>query len=205
MNSDAIRKRTAEIMSDSVEIPYEPGYRLHHGERSERLSMQIADAEKLVVDREIVALGALMHDLGKSSCLPGESHAVRGAKMVREIFADLMTPDELVQVAEIVEHHYERPNGKWYDGKEKPSWNHEILIIQDADVLDHFGIPGIWLSLHWAVHKKLSPARAQQEWFDSEHRETWRQEARRSLNFDTSRRMLERRLAEMDDFFQRLA
>lgn len=205
MNSDAIRKRTAEIMSDSVEIPYEPGYRLHHGERSERLCMQIADAEKLAVDRESLAIGALVHDLGKSSGDTGESHAVRGARMVKEMFADLMTPDELVQVAEIVKHHFERPNGKWYENKEKPSWNNEILILQDADVLDHFGIPGIWLSLHWAVHKKLSPARAQQEWFDSEHMVAWRQEARRSLNFETSRHLLDLRIAEMDDFFSRLS
>ncbi len=205
MNADAIRKRTAEIMSGIVEIPYEPGYRLHHGERSERLCMQIADAEKLAVDREILAMGALMHDIGKSGCGKGESHAVRGARMVKEMFADLMSPEELAKVAGIVEHHFERPNGKWYAGKEKPSWNNEILIVQDADVLDHFGIPGIWLSMHWAAYRKLSPALARHEWFDSERMVAWRNESVRSINFEASRRLLDLRIAEMDDFFRRLA
>ncbi len=204
MNSDAIKKRTVEIMADTIELPYEPGYRLHHGARTATLCMEIADTEGLTVDREALALGALMHDIGKSSCSLGESHGVKGAQMVKELFADLMTPDELAKVAEIVEHHYERPNSKWFASKAKPLWSTEILIMQDADILDHFGIPGIWLSMHWAVQKKFSPAIARQEWFDAPRMVTWRNEARRSLNFESSRLNLELRLAEMNAFFQRL-
>ena len=205
MNCDAIKKRAVELMADTIELPYEPGYRLHHGERTATLCMEIADAEGLTVDREALALGALMHDIGKSSSALGESHGVRGAHMVKELFADLMTPDELAKVAEIVEHHYERPNSKWFASKAKPVWNTEILVVQDADVLDHFGIPGIWLSMHLAVQKKFSPALARQEWFEAPRMVTWRADARRSLNFESSRRSLELRITEMNDFFRRLA
>lgn len=205
MNTDAIRERAVALMADTIELPYEPGYRLHHGGRTATLCMEIADTEGLTVDREALALGALMHDIGKSSAALGESHGVRGAQMVKELFADLMTPDERTKVAEIVEHHYERPNSRWFANKAKPLWSTEILVVQDADVLDHFGIPGIWLSMHWAVQKKFSPVLARQEWFEAPRMVTWRADARRSLNFEISRRLLELRIAEMDDFYRRLA
>ena len=71
-------------------------------------------------------------------------------------------------------------------------------------LLDHFGVPGIWLTLHWATHKNFTPSQTITEWFTSEYMCSWRREARRSLNFQTSRRLLELRIAQMDDFFRRL-
>lgn len=204
MNIEAIRARAVEMMAKTPETPCEPGYRLNHGRRTETLSLEIADAEKLSVDRDTLAMGALLHDIGKGSCAEGESHADRGAQIVRDTFADLFNPEELLNVAEIIAHHNERPNSKWYEGKEKPVWNLEILLVQDADVLDHFGTPGIWLSMHWAVYKNFSPAESVEQWFSSDYMSSWRQEARQSLNFRTSRRLLELRIAEMDAFFRRL-
>jgi len=204
MNIEAIRARASEMMAKTPEVPCEPGYRLNHGRRTEILSLEIADAEKLSVDRDPLAMGALLHDIGKDSCVKGESHAECGAHILRDKFADLMSPDEIFNVAEIIAHHYERPNSKWYEGKEKPVWNLEILLVQDADVLDHFGTPGIWLSMHWAVYKNFGPAESVEQWFSSDFMCAWRQEARRSLNFRTSRRLLELRIAEMDAFFRRL-
>ena len=186
------------------EIPYEPGYRLNHGKRVEALSMQIVEAEALDVNRECLAIGARLHDIGKGDD-KFEPHGIRGARWVRERFADLLSPEALEQVADIVEHHYERPKSKWYIGKEKPTWNTEILIVQDADVLDHFGMSGIWISLRWSAHHHHSPAETKATWFDSERKINWRKEARKSLNFDTSRHILETRIAEMDAFFHRLA
>ena len=92
--------------------------------------------------------------------------------------ADLMDAEELEAVAQIVLHHYDRPNSVWFEGKEKPEWTPDILLVQDADVLDHFGVPGIWLTLHWATHKNFTPSQTITEWFTSEYMCSWRREAR---------------------------
>ena len=204
MNAEAIRTRAVAMMTGKPEPPCEPGYRLHHGQRVETLALEIAEREKLDVCRERLAIGALVHDIGKPGCAKSESHAVKGAEIVRSDFADLMDAEELEAVAQIVLHHYDRPNSIWFKGKEKPEWTPDILLVQDADVLDHFGVPGIWLTLHWATHKNFTPSQTITEWFTSEYMCSWRREARRSLNFQTSRRLLELRIAQMDDFFRRL-
>ena len=204
MNTEAITARAVDRMSAIPEIPCEPGYRLHHGARAQKLALEIAEAEGLTVDRDALAMGALLHDIGKGGCPENESHAYRGAAIIQEAFRDLMDDTEREAVSEIVAHHYERPLSKWYADKEKPVWNNEILLVQDADVLDHFGIAGIWLALHWAAHKQFTPDQTIQEWETSAYMCAWREEARRSLNFKTSRRLLELRIAEMDDFFRRL-
>lgn len=204
MNAEAIRTRAVAMMTGKPEPPCEPGYRLHHGQRVETLALEIADREHVAVDRDRLAVGALVHDIGKAKCNPEASHAVKGAEIVRAEFADLMDAADLEAVAQIVLHHYDRPNSIWYEGKEKPEWSQDILLVQDADVLDHFGVPGIWLTLHWAAHKAFTPAQSINEWFTSEYMCSWRREARRSLNFQTSRRLLELRIAQMDDFFRRL-
>lgn len=204
LNLEAIHQRAEAIMGDVHEIPYEPGYRLLHGKRTEVLCMQIVEAENLDVNRDCLAIGARLHDIGKTGD-KFEPHGVRGALWVREKFADLMSPDALAQVAEIVEHHYERPNSKWYTEDNKPTWNTEILVVQDADVLDHFGMPGIWISMRWSAYHHRSPAETRAAWFDSKSKHNWREEARKSLNFDASLPMLEARIAEMNDFFNRLA
>ena len=204
MNTEAIRTRAVAMMTGKPEPPCEPGYRLHHGQRVETLALEIAEREKLDVDRAGLAMGALLHDVGKADCNKDESHAVKGAAIVREQFADLMDAAELEAVAQIVLHHYDRPNSIWFEGKEKPVWSQNTLLVQDADVLDHFGVPGLWLTLHWATHKQFTPSQTINEWFTSEYMCSWRREARRSLNFQTSRRLLELRIAQMDDFFRRL-
>ncbi|MGI5870120.1 MAG: HD domain-containing protein [Kiritimatiellia bacterium] len=204
MNIEAIRARAVEKMTGIPEPPCEPGYRLHHGQRVEALALDIAQREKLDVNRDHLAIGALLHDIGKATTRENESHGEKGADIVRAEFADLMDADDLEAVAQIVLHHYDRPNSIWFDGKDKPAWPKEILIVQDADMLDHFGVPGIWLTLHWAAHKDFTPARTNTDWFTSEYMCSWRREARRSINFTASRRMLELRIAQMDDFFRQL-
>lgn len=203
LNLALIHEQARRLMGRAEEPPFEPGYRLHHGIRVEALSLDIAEAEALAVDRDILAVGARLHDIGKSDGT-SDGHGVRGAAIVRDRFADLLPGSACEAVAAIVQHHYERPNSKWYVGRAKPSWPTSILAVQDADVIDHFGLPGIWIALHRATQQGRSPDETRADWFETAHQSSRRIEARQSLNFASSRRMLELRIAEMDDFFRRL-
>lgn len=204
MNMSELERRADEIMSGASEPPYEPGYRLHHGRRTAALCAQIAETENIDCDRDILHAGALLHDIGKFACPEGVGHGPHGAGIFLDKFAGIAPRADLEAVAKLIAHHYDRPNSKWFEGKAKPSWPPDILALQDADVLDHFGMPGIWLAMHWAMHRHLSPAKTAENWFESDYMNGWRTEAARSLNFNCSRTLLASRIAEMDDFFRRL-
>lgn len=62
-----------------------------------RVALRIADESSIPVDRELVRMGALMHDIGRART-HGIEHAVVGAEMARE-----MGMDE--RIARIIERH----------------------------------------------------------------------------------------------------
>ena len=202
MQTDTVLSRVRLIMANAHEFPCEPGYRLHHGERVARIAADICAVENIAADAQELFFGALMHDIGKAGCPKGVSHSVHGADIVGRHFADLLTPDESSRIREIVAQHCCRPKSKWYEGREKPAIKPEILAVQDADILDHFGASGIWLSLHWAAAKNSSPAETAAYWFDSPQSNEWRAESERSLNYGYSRATLEKLVAEMNAFFR---
>ena len=203
MNRDFMLSRIRLIMANTYEFPCESGYRLHHGERVAKLAADIRDMENLAVDSTAMHFGAIMHDIGKAGCPKGVSHAVNGAKIVERNFADILSREESAAICEIIARHCDRPNGKWRCGQEKPVLKPEVLAVQDADVLDHFGAQGIWISLHWAAAKNSSPIETARYWFDSQQSNDWRAEAERSLNFESSRATLKTLETEMNDFFQK--
>ena len=85
MNTEAITARAVDRMSSIPEIPCEPGYRLHHGARAQKLVLEIADAERLTVDRDVLAMGALLHDIGKvPDDEPELPHAILGMKLAEK-------------------------------------------------------------------------------------------------------------------------
>jgi uncharacterized domain HDIG len=190
-------------MANTYEFPCEPGYRLHHGERVAKLAAEIRDMENLAVDSCAMRFGAIMHDIGKAGCPKGVSHAANGARIIERNFADILSREESSAISEIVARHCDRPNSKWYAGRDKPALKPEILAVQDADVLDHFGPSGIWLSLHWAAAKDASPLDTARYWFDSQQSNDWRAEAERSLNFESSRATLKTLVAEMNEFYRK--
>jgi len=190
-------------MANVHEYPCEPGYRLHHGERVANLAASICETEGIAHDPVTMRLGAIMHDIGKCACPKGMSHATHGAEIVASHFADLLSPDEMSAICEVIARHCDRPRSKWYEGHAKrPTVKPHILAVQDADVLDHFGPSGIWLSLHWAMVKNSSPAETARHWIESHQSQDWRAESRQSLNFDSSRIVLDKHIAMMDGFYR---
>jgi len=203
MTSSSVLARVRLVMANVHEFPCEPGYRLHHGERVADIAASICETEGIANEPLILRLGAIMHDIGKNACPKGVSHAANGAKIVETHFADLLAPEEMSGICEIISHHCDRPKSKWFDSRVKAiAVKPHILAVQDADVLDHFGPSGIWLSLHWAAAKNSSPEETARYWFDSPQSNDWRAESRQSLNFESSRVTLEKHIMMMDAFYK---
>ena len=190
MYVDKIVSWGTEKMKFTDEAPLETGYRYYHGLRTAKLAVALADGMGLEVGHELLYVGGFLHDVGKAG-YRGPDHGPRGAELIRSEIPHLFSISELELVLSMVSNHYMRPNSKHFDGKEKPVLPAEVLLIQDADTLDHFGCNAVWLGYHWSVHH----TRNQQETIDFYNTDDlfWRQSALNWLNYDLSRQELAHR------------
>lgn len=185
------------LMIAADEFPLEPGYRYFHGLRVAELARRLAENMTLQVDKHSLYIGGFLHDVGKAG-YKGPNHGPRGAELVRREIPHLFEPAELELVCNIIGNHYMRPLSRHFAGKEKPSFADEVLLVQDADTLDHFGFNGIWIAFHWGAKEGYS-----QEMMLKRHHEVdaeWRREAETTLNFELSKRELACRIARMYEF-----
>jgi putative nucleotidyltransferase with HDIG domain len=123
--------------------PYTAG----HTDRVAEISVRCAEAFGLsTAGREVVRIGALLHDIGKIGIRdevlykPGKlspeefevikTHTTIGARILEDI-------ESLACVVPIVRGHHERPDGRGYpDGLDLSTLPLEVRIVSGADVLD---------------------------------------------------------------------
>ena len=197
MEKEAIVAWAKARMLSTDEVPLEIGYRYYHGLRVAALALELVNAESLVVNQELLFIGALLHDVGKAGD-KGKGHGPRGAELIQKQIPHLFGQDELERVTQIVAYHYMRPKSKYMLGKPDPGWPQEVLLVQDADTLDHFGANGIWIAHHFATVEK----RNQQSSIDRHimEDEAWKQESQQAMNYPAALRELEHRISCMDNF-----
>jgi uncharacterized protein len=168
----------------------EPGWIYYHGRRTARLALWLCGELDSPADRDVLYAGALFHDVGKGV----ENHHEIGAAAARDLLRGLCTDGELEAVCDIVAKHCLRNHSL--------DFPEAVRIVQDADLLDHFGPIQPWLSFYWSgVHGE-----AFHDHMDFVHREEnrqSRQKMRESLNYDPAKRMFDERIAVEDEFFSR--
>jgi HD superfamily phosphodiesterase len=170
----------------------ERGFVFRHGLAVARLAVNLSRQVQADVDvsDEVLFCGGLFHDCAKDS----PDHAAAGARKVRRLLADELPPDDIDAVAHLVEHHNDRG---------KPTHAAAVHVLQDADVLDHLGAQNIWLAIYFAATHDRDLAETvafyRHEQADGDH-----ETARASLNFETSRREFDRRIAVTDAFYAEL-
>ena len=208
MDIPAILSWARARMERADDSPMEPGYRLHHGERvgaiAAALAARVCPGE---APAEIYRVAGAVHDVGKAGYRGPEPHGPRGARILRAEAAAWFSPDELDLVCLMVENHYQRPLSRWYDGKAKPVWPAPVLVLQDADLIDHFGANYFWIAFHHAVARGETPAAFLAAYHEPGARRGlgWVQDSRRSLNYEDSRRELDRRQRLAEAYYAELA
>ncbi|MDP3058290.1 MAG: HD domain-containing protein [bacterium] len=199
MERETIMAWAQSKMKHTEDEPAGKGYRYYHGLRTAQIARLLATTIGLEVNEDVLFMGALLHDVGKAN-FNGPSHGPKGAELIAEEISHLFSTGELDLVSAIVANHYMRPLSKHYLGKEKPHFSNEVLLVQDADLLDHFGYNGIWLSHHWSSFLGRTPQSAiDYLLWDTEELE-WQQHAHQSLNFDLSRQEMGHRLERTASF-----
>lgn len=195
-------------MARADDSPLELGYRLHHGERVGALAAALAERVcPGAAPSEIYRVAGTVHDVGKAGYRGPIPHGPRGAAILRAEASQWFTPEELDLVCLMVENHYARPLSRWYDGKEKPVWPAPVLVIQDADLIDHFGANYFWITFHHAVARGESPAEFAASYTEPGSKKGlgWVQDSFRSLNYEESRREMTRRQRLAEAYYAELA
>lgn len=192
MNLDQIKQIAHNAMADLKAHPdRETGYVHAHGRRTAELTMELADAlcSPLDVDRDVLYAGALLHDIARDQ----DVHHRAGADRVRRLLSGEVGEDEMEAIARLVAEHNQRGEPGRYPLSSQ--------LVQDADLLDHYGLQAVWLTLVRAAHGDRSQADVVADYFRriDDHRRP-----RDLLNLDLSRDRFDQRWDRELAFFQRL-
>ena len=120
---------------------------LDHCRRTARLAvaLRVAAGENPVLDDLLFAAG-LFHDVAHDS-VSHALHGAAGALRARELLGPVLEPEFLARVAAIIEAHDDRRPD---DGRGAAAH-----LVQDADLLDHFGAARVWAEFGYAAKQGL--------------------------------------------------
>ena len=159
------------------------------------LARELAEAERIDYDAEILRLAALLHDIGlyrAYSRREGADHARRSVAVASRILRDGDFPLHATRVVlDAIEHH---PPGA------SPGRSAEAVLLKDAVALDYLGTVGLsrvlaMVGLEESVPDLPSAVR---------HAMSLRRTLPDMLHLKASRRLAQTRVLEMDNFFHNL-
>lgn len=125
---------------------------------------------------DVLRCAGMFHDV----CKGIEPHPKHGAILLREILKDELTGEEMERVCELVVEHDRRP-----DTDEHTVWQ---KLLQDADLLDHYGAQGVWMSFAYQCFVGQQDSLPLIEFYDGE----WPGHVARCLsmlNFEESKKI----------------
>ncbi|CAL2103880.1 HD domain-containing protein [Tenacibaculum sp. 190130A14a] len=134
MNKEQIIKNTISFVKETLEGA-EGGHDFFHIERVYRNALLISQEEE--VDRFVVALGALLHDIADSKFYNGDETV--GPKKARAFLSKEGVDENVILHVENIIKNISFKGGNFHQEFSSP----ELGVIQDADRLDAIGAIGI--------------------------------------------------------------
>ncbi len=163
-----------------------------HCVRTARLAVTL---RKLAVEPQkldnLLFVAGLFHDVSHDS-VSHDLHGQVGAQRTRELLKNIFPSEFLARVADVIAVHDDRCPNDDYDAV--------THLVQDADMLDHFGTPRIWAAFGYAARHGISFAESLDH---LERFQTKRLQYAELLHYDISRRELFRRMDEEALFLSR--
>ncbi len=144
MDLDLIRDMAWQSMGKRHSHPdREPGYAYYHGQRVAKIAVQLRELifPDIRDDDDAILVGGWFHDVGKGI----EPHWEYGAVVAQEILKGHCSPSKLHQIVEIIGAHSLRKVRNYPD---------YVKLVQDADILDHFGSQEIWLNFWHSAYRR---------------------------------------------------
>lgn len=192
MNLHKINEIALETMSKrKSHIRRERGFIYYHGQRVAKISINLRKKlypEDSSMD-DLIYVASLFHDVTKGI----EPHHETGAHMVKLLLKDECSTEQLDIISNIILHHNNRGSD---------DLPHYIKIVQDADIIDHFGTAEVWLKFFHSAHTEESVLDALRYW-ESEDYSTYVKQSRAALNYDLSKKIFDRRVEFEQQFIDR--
>ncbi len=155
---DAMKAVLASALADKAShIWKEPGNKYEHGLRTAKLALQlkadlgIPDTE---VDPGILTVAAWFHDVCNSADVSDHENA--GADLLPSLIGSYCTQEELAQIQQIVRVHDTRLKNLATEER-LCTYPHIVLLVQDADLIDHLGTYSIWATFSDLVYRHKTP------------------------------------------------
>jgi putative nucleotidyltransferase with HDIG domain len=142
-----LKERLKEEFSGYTETAGGKNYRFQHLETTHRLVCKLEDKLDVEVDRKVLEISALYHDIGRIQDIEGgemdpfeghEGHAERGVEIVEDYISDLVSEQQLEGIREVIKNHHSEAS------------TIEGEIVQDADKVSNFGVFNLWRQIHYA-------------------------------------------------------
>lgn len=169
----------------------ETGFIYYHGERTAKL---VINLRKLIAPEDssmddVLMAAAYFHDVSKGI----EPHGRYGAILTRELLQDLCTCEELDKICRLIAVH---------GARKQEQYNVYEMLLQDADLLDHFGTIELWMNFYYFAsedqHMDLSI-----EYYKTEFPQMAAKN-RSLLNYEISQRIFDEKLSFVDQFVKRM-
>jgi len=194
MDVEALRQLAFKLLGKRKTHDYrEKGFIYYHGQRVAKLALNL---RQLIIPGDsskddIITVASYFHDVAKGI----EPHFEYGAILIKEILKGYCNENEIEEIAQIIGSHTLR-------GKNK-SYPPQVKIVQDADILDHYGTLEIWLNFHYYAYHNASIEEALKFYGDEYYKQL--AEVRELLNYDISKEILDDKIAFQNDFIRRFA
>ena len=191
MDLSVLKEQAWQVMGKRYSHPdREPGYAFYHGQRVGKIALQLRE---LIFPGEedfddVILVGAWFHDVGKGI----EPHWEYGALICEQLLCNYCAPLQLEQITEIVRGHTLRKQ------KEYP---HYVKLVQDADILDHFGSQEIWLNFWHSAYRRQALEHSLQ--FYSDHYVEHVEKVRGLLNYEQSVEYFDEKDSFVREFVER--
>ncbi|GIP36903.1 hypothetical protein J31TS4_01830 [Paenibacillus sp. J31TS4] len=194
MNRDKLKEMAYHAMGKrKAHIDRERGFIYYHCGRTAKLALTLRESlfPDMADKDDVIFAGALFHDVAKGI----EPHNERGALLVGDMLKHEVSSSELADIVAIVRGH----------NKRKPGDNgipYFIKLVQDADVLDHFGSAEVWLKVQYSATHGETMQEAAAFW-NSESYEAEVRRWRGLLNYELSLRHFDEKTAFVSQFIHR--
>ena len=166
-----------------------------HCLRIHALAEELAKAERVSYDAEILRIAALLHDVGLYKAYAfreAPDHARRSADVAERVLKDGDFPPHATKVVlDAIVHH---PPGA------PPAGSSEAALLKDAVALDYLGAIGLSRILAMVGAEDEIPDIPAALW----HAESLRRRLPGLLIFESSRSIARERIVEMDEFLRNL-